>query len=229
MGHKDGVATSCPGTFLYRWVHGGMPLTGGGGMTAPINTGGGRSLVPYPGHLPPPTGPDHHQGLSFRPGTYLSDAVQIAHRSTSRTVILQNVRVDAYTWGTRSGVHGDTIQCWGGPSELHVYGLTARLAAYQGVYCDAADGRSLPAQGDPWTFERMNIVGTNAAEQARYLYADREPGFTRAVATDVWISGSPYNNADSFGNAPAGVKVGTVADFVPASWWADGYVSPGYV
>lgn len=175
------------------------------------------------------TGTDYLEGLWFRPGTYLSDAVQIAHRSTSRTVILQNVRVDAYTWGTRSGVHGDTIQCWGGPSELHVYGLTARLAAYQGVYCDAADGRSLPAQGDPWTFERMNIVGTNAAEQARYLYADREPGFTRATATDVWISGSPYNNADGFGNAPAGVKVGTVADFVPASWWADGYVSPGYV
>ena len=60
MGHKDGVATSCPGTFLYRWVHGGMPLTGGGGMTAPINTGGGRSLVPYPGHVHHLTGPDDH-------------------------------------------------------------------------------------------------------------------------------------------------------------------------
>lgn len=60
MGHKDGVATSCPGTFLYRWVYGGMPLTGGGGMTAPINTGGGRSLVPYPGHVHHLTGPDDH-------------------------------------------------------------------------------------------------------------------------------------------------------------------------
>ena len=60
MGHKDGVATSCPGTFLYKWVHGGMPLTGGGGMTAPINTGGGRSLVPYPGHVHHLTGPDDH-------------------------------------------------------------------------------------------------------------------------------------------------------------------------
>lgn len=60
MGHKDGVATSCPGTFLYRWVHGGMPLTGGGGMTAPINTGGGRSLVPYPGHVHHAAGTDDH-------------------------------------------------------------------------------------------------------------------------------------------------------------------------
>ena len=60
MGHRDGVATSCPGTFLYRWVHGGMPLTGGGGMTAPINTGGGRSLVPYPGHVHHAAGTDDH-------------------------------------------------------------------------------------------------------------------------------------------------------------------------
>ena len=60
MGHKDGVATSCPGTFLYKWVHGGMPLAGGGGMTAPINTGTARALVPYPGHVHHLTGPDDH-------------------------------------------------------------------------------------------------------------------------------------------------------------------------
>jgi len=60
MGHKDGVATSCPGTFLYKWVHGGMPLSGGGGMTAPINTGTARTLVPYPGHVHHLTGPDDH-------------------------------------------------------------------------------------------------------------------------------------------------------------------------
>ena len=60
MGHRDGVATSCPGTFLYKWVHGGMPVSGGGGMTAPINTGGARALVPYPGHVHHLTGPDDH-------------------------------------------------------------------------------------------------------------------------------------------------------------------------
>ena len=60
MGHKDGIATSCPGTFLYKWVHGGMPVSGGGGMTAPINTGGARALVPYPGHVHHLTGPDDH-------------------------------------------------------------------------------------------------------------------------------------------------------------------------
>ena len=60
MGHKDGIATSCPGTFLYKWVHGGMPLSGGGGMTAPINTGDARALVPYPGHVHHITGPDDH-------------------------------------------------------------------------------------------------------------------------------------------------------------------------
>ena len=60
MGHKDGIATSCPGTFLYKWVHGGMPLSGGGGMTAPIGTGDARALVPYPGHVHHLTGPDDH-------------------------------------------------------------------------------------------------------------------------------------------------------------------------
>lgn len=60
MGHKDGVATSCPGTFLYKWVHGGMPVSGGGGMTAPISTGTARALVPYPGHVHHLTGPDDH-------------------------------------------------------------------------------------------------------------------------------------------------------------------------
>ena len=60
MGHRDGVATSCPGTFLYKWVHGGMPVSGGGGMTAPINTGTGRALVPYPGHVHHAAGTDDH-------------------------------------------------------------------------------------------------------------------------------------------------------------------------
>ena len=32
----------------------------GGGMTAPINTGGGRSLVPYPGHVHHAAGTDDH-------------------------------------------------------------------------------------------------------------------------------------------------------------------------
>lgn len=48
MGHRDGVATSCPGTYLYRWVHAGMPLSGGGGMTAPINTTPKPTTTPKP-------------------------------------------------------------------------------------------------------------------------------------------------------------------------------------
>ena len=48
MGHKDGIATSCPGAFLYKWVHAGMPLSGGGGMTAPINTTPKPTSTPKP-------------------------------------------------------------------------------------------------------------------------------------------------------------------------------------
>ena len=63
-GHRDGVATSCPGDVLYAWVKAGMPSAGGsGGMTAPINTTPdtpGRALVPYPGHVHHLTGPDDH-------------------------------------------------------------------------------------------------------------------------------------------------------------------------
>ncbi|MER5862213.1 N-acetylmuramoyl-L-alanine amidase [Kitasatospora sp. NPDC002040] len=43
-GHRDGFATSCPGTRLYAWVKAGMPAPGGG------STGGGAA-TPYPGYL----------------------------------------------------------------------------------------------------------------------------------------------------------------------------------
>ena len=58
--HGQYIATSCAGPVLIPWVKAGMPLSGGGGMTAPINTGDGRALVPYPGHVHHLTGPDDH-------------------------------------------------------------------------------------------------------------------------------------------------------------------------
>lgn len=172
-------------------------------------------------------GTDHIEGVYGEPGSYFSDFIQVAIRSNNRRVVqIQNCRNDGTTYGDKGGVHADVIQCWGGPAVLRVHNLTARNVTYQGFYMDCADGRSLPTQLEPWRFSNINLVGTSTA---RYLYADREPGFTRATASDVWIYGSPYNNADSFGNAPAGVKVGLVPDFVPASLWGSGaYTSPGY-
>ena len=58
--HGQYIATSCAGPVLIPWVKAGMPLSGGGGMTAPINTGTVRALVPYPGHVHHLTGPDDH-------------------------------------------------------------------------------------------------------------------------------------------------------------------------
>ena len=58
--HGKYIATSCAGPVLIPWVKAGMPLSGGGGMTAPINTGTVRALVPYPGHVHHLTGPDDH-------------------------------------------------------------------------------------------------------------------------------------------------------------------------
>lgn len=61
MGHRDGVSTACPGDWLYKWVHSGMPLAGGGGSSAPIQTRPPRVLVPYPGHQHgDSTKDDHH-------------------------------------------------------------------------------------------------------------------------------------------------------------------------
>lgn len=61
MGHRDGVATKCPGDWFYKWIHAGMPLASTGGSTAPISTRPPRVLVPYPGHQhSDSTRDDHH-------------------------------------------------------------------------------------------------------------------------------------------------------------------------
>ena len=61
--HGQYIATSCAGPVLIPWVKAGMPLSGGGGMTAPINTtpdSPTRALVPYPGHVHHADSPDDH-------------------------------------------------------------------------------------------------------------------------------------------------------------------------
>ena len=60
-GHRDHVATKCPGNALYAWVKAGAPGGHlGGGHTAPIG-GNTRTLVPYPGHQHgDSTKDDHH-------------------------------------------------------------------------------------------------------------------------------------------------------------------------
>ncbi len=171
-------------------------------------------------------GHDYIEGLYGEAGSFFSDLIQVAHRSNNgRTVTVQNVRLDGTTFGSKATVHADVIQCWGGPRTLRVHNLTARNVTYQGFYMDPADGRALPTgPGSAWSFSNINIEGTSTC---KYLFADREPGFTKATASEVYISGSPLNNADSFGNAPSGVKVGKPStDFAPASLWASAYVSP---
>lgn len=173
-------------------------------------------------------GRDWIEGVYGEPGTYLSDFIQTAYRvNNNRDLDIVVCRSDATTYGTQATVHADVLQCWGGPRRLRVHRLTAKRVGYQGFYMDPADGRALPAKGDQWQFSNINLEGLPGA---KYLFADRQPAFTRATASNVWISGSPYNNTDGFGNAPMGVTVGTHADFAPASLWSGGtYVSPGYV
>lgn len=177
------------------------------------------------------TGRDHFEGLWFRPGTYLSDAIQIAFRSTTgRTVTLQNIRVDATTYGSRAGVHADTLQVWGGPSLLRVWGLVALNASYQGFYLDAADGRGLPQQSSGWEFGNVYLamVGPNVS----YALTQREAAWagTKNVGP-VYTVGQRYkaNNDPGYTSWPtANLFESQVpsTDFVPAAWFSGGYRSP---
>ena len=169
------------------------------------------------------TGTDYLEGLWFKPGTYLSDAIQGAYRSTrNRTLIVQNVRVDSTTYGSKATVHADRLQLWGGPQNFHVNGLTATDARYQGIFManDVNNARGA------YTFERINLVGSSPS----YCFTDLSRSRHDITASDVWCSGFAHvGTNDSYSNAPAGVRSGTTPDMVPASWWAGGaYTSPGY-
>lgn len=173
------------------------------------------------------------EGLLFKSGTYLSDAIQIALRSeNATTVILQNIRVAATNYGSQAGVHADALQCWGGPRTLFIDGFTALDCRYQGFYLDAGDGRSLPSgTGHDWDIRRVNLVGGSGA---RYLLADRRPSFTNLVCDEVYTIGENRDATDSFGNWPAtGLTQGAApsgGDWVPSSLWTGvTYTSPGYV
>ena len=165
------------------------------------------------------------EGIWYKPGTYLSDALQTAIRSNNGvSLTVQNFRVDAYTYGNKGtpGFHSDQIQCYGGPLNFKLNGWTGKHVTYQGFYLDPGDGRSLPTGSGkvPWEFRNVNLEGDSSLGGARYLYANREPSWTGATVTNFYINGSIYNNKDSFGNAPSNMIVGTTTDFVPASLWA---------
>lgn len=159
------------------------------------------------------TGTDYLEGLWFKPGSYLSDAIQGAYRSTTnRSLIVQNVRVDSTTYGSKAAVHADTLQLWGGPQNFHVNGLTATDARYQGIFManDVNNARGA------YTFTRINLVGSSPS----YCFTDLTRSRHVATATDVWCTGFAHvGTGDSYSNAPAGVKSGTVVDYVPASLW----------
>jgi len=173
------------------------------------------------------------EGLLFKSGTYLSDAIQIALRSENQTtVILQNIRVASTNYGSQSGVHADALQCWGGPRTLFIDGFTALDCRFQGFYLDGADGRTFPTgTGEDWVVRRVNLVGGTGA---KYLLVDRRPSSTNLTCDEVYTTGAAYDSTDSFGNWPStGLTQGAApsgGDWVPSSLWSGvTYTSPGYV
>lgn len=162
------------------------------------------------------TGTDYLEGLWFKPGSYLSDAIQGAYRTTTnRTLIVQNVLVDSTTYGSKTAVHADTLQLWGGPQNFHVNGLTATDARYQGIFManDVNNARGA------YTFARINLVGSSPS----YCFTDLSRSRHDITASEVYCSGFAHvGTNDGYSNAPAGVRSGTVADYVPASLWLGG-------
>jgi hypothetical protein len=178
------------------------------------------------------TGRDHLEGIRFLAGTYNSDAIQIAFRTTSnRTVTLQNIRIESTTYGSKATVHADSLQVWGGPKQLRVWGLVALDARYQGAYLDDADGRTPPATGPGWEFGNVfiRVNGPNAS----YALTQREAARvgTRNLGP-VYTLGSKYpaNSNPGYSSWPtSNLFEGQTppVDFVPASLWASGaYASP---
>lgn len=233
-------------------------LTAASEITAPVKIVGGRNIVwiggVFGGRTTVPSGSydsTHRgirisdganpnlkrviflEGLHFKSGTYLSDAIQIALRTENETtVILQNIRVASTNYGSQPGVHADALQCWGGPRTLYIDGFTALDCRHQGFYLDGADGRTFPTgTGLDWDVRRVNLVGGTGA---KYLLVDRRPSFTNLVCDEVYTIGEAYDATDSFGNWPAtGLTQGAApsgGDFVPSTLWSGvTYTSPGYV
>lgn len=178
------------------------------------------------------TGRDHIEGIRFLAGTYNSDAIQIAFRTTSnRTVTLQNVRVESTTYGSKAGVHADALQVWGGPKQLRVWGWVSLDGRYQGWYLDDSDGRTPPATGPGWEFGNVFIRLTGP--DASYALTQREAARvgTRNLGP-VYTLGSKYsaNSNPSYSSWPtSNLFEGQTppVDYVPASLWASGaYASP---
>lgn len=178
------------------------------------------------------TGRDHIEGVRFLAGTYNSDAIQIAFRSTSnRTVTLQNIRVESTTFGSKATVHADALQVWGGPKQLRVWGWVSLDGRYQGWYLDDSDGRTPPASGPGW--EVGNVFIRLTGPDASYALTQREAARvgTRNLGP-VYTLGSKYsaNSNPSYSSWPtSNLFEGQTppVDFVPASLWASGsYISP---
>lgn len=164
-------------------------------------------------------GVDYLQGFWFKPGTYLSDAIQVAYRSNSnRDTYIQDVRVDATTIGSKAGVHADNLQLWGGSRSLRVYNWTGLSNTYQGFFINNSDGRTVPAKG-AFSFDNVNLVGLSSPS---YCFTDINPqNHTSLTASQFYCSGfARVGTNDSYSNAPAGVVSGTHPDFVPASKWS---------
>lgn len=189
------------------------------------------------------SGTVHIEGIKFE--GYFSDPIQIAIRAANDVKVqIQNMDMrQAFAWGINDknsdqDLHGDVIQCWGGPTTLLVDGLVALHACYQGFYWDPGDGRALPTgTRSPWTVRRVYIKGDDSvpgSSSEAYLLCNRRPTYTSIVNDRVYwepTANNYYDVTDGFGQWPAeGLTKGAPpgGDFDISNPGLT-YVSPGYI
>ena len=135
MGHRDGIATSCPGDNLYAWVKAGMPRPSlGGGMSAP---------TPKPPTLPTPK-PTASTALvvdgKLGPATIKRwqkvMGTQVDGEISRPSELVRAVQRRLNTKGARLVVDGKGIQ----PNTSADYGPTNTVKALQRYLGTSADG-----------------------------------------------------------------------------------------
>ncbi len=180
-----------------------------------LQISGGRNVVLVGGHIRIPwqgdrptghmrralylkdqRGTIHVEGLLLD-GPDISEGINLDQRSGGK-VQLANIRVvglHARDNVKFTDTHPDVIQTWGGPTELHVDGLTG-TTNYQGFFLNPTEfGSPTPRL---FSFRRVNLVG---APTAGYLLWQSSPVPTRI--DDVWVSPSALNTASRALSSPA--------------------------
>lgn len=171
----------------------------------------------------------HVEGGWFDPTggkNWQADAIIANSRVANSIITIQNCYIHDVNGqaGDQTGdpEHGDAIQCWAGPSVLHVSYLTVNTR-YQGLLLQPG---SAVANG-VWTFDHIDIQRPTATGWQLYHLNST---LTKMVKECYAYAPLETNQADILHANFSTVTIGkSPARFVDPTKVGIGYVSPGYV